>query len=93
MLWQIADLKVARQLGSEITAKGAALFDLLGHEEDLRESRTAAIARPLEITETERALRAAVKDVTVKHKSSLQPASADSEDPGFYDITALVQCF
>uniref|UniRef100_A0A671REP1 Clusterin-associated protein 1 homolog n=1 Tax=Sinocyclocheilus anshuiensis TaxID=1608454 RepID=A0A671REP1_9TELE len=61
---KIADLKVARQLGSEITAKGAALFDLLGHEEDLRESRTAAIARPLEITETERALRAAVKDVT-----------------------------
>ncbi|XP_016327500.1 clusterin-associated protein 1 homolog isoform X2 [Sinocyclocheilus anshuiensis] len=60
---KIADLKVARQLGSEITAKGAALFDLLGHEEDLRESRTAAIARPLEITETERALRAAVKDV------------------------------
>ncbi|XP_051971177.1 clusterin-associated protein 1 homolog isoform X1 [Xyrauchen texanus] len=61
---KIADLKVARQLGSEITAKGAALYDLLGHEEDLRENRTAAIARPLEITETERALRAAVKDVT-----------------------------
>ncbi|KTG39036.1 hypothetical protein cypCar_00042767 [Cyprinus carpio] len=61
---KIADLKVARQLGSEITAKGAALFDLLGHEEDLRESRAAAIARPLEITETESALRAAVKDVT-----------------------------
>lgn len=61
---KIADLKVARQLGSEITAKGAALYDLLGHEEDLRENRTAAIARPLEITETERAIRAAVKDVT-----------------------------
>lgn len=70
MCVQIADLKVARQLGSEITAKGAALFDLLGHEEDLRESRAAAIARPLEVTETERALRAAVKDVTVKHRSS-----------------------
>uniref|UniRef100_A0A8C2CBN4 Clusterin associated protein 1 n=1 Tax=Cyprinus carpio TaxID=7962 RepID=A0A8C2CBN4_CYPCA len=61
---KIADLKVARQLGSEITAKGAALFDLLGHEEDLRESRAAAIARPLEITETESALKAAVRDVT-----------------------------
>ncbi|KAA0705020.1 Clusterin-associated protein 1 -like protein [Triplophysa tibetana] len=61
---KIADLKVARQLGSEITAKGATLYDLLGHEEDLRENRTAAIARPLEIMETERAMRAAVKDVT-----------------------------
>ncbi|XP_056594868.1 clusterin-associated protein 1 homolog isoform X1 [Triplophysa dalaica] len=61
---KIADLKVARQLGSEITAKGATLYDLLGHEEDLRENRTAAIARPLEIMETERVMRAAVKDVT-----------------------------
>ncbi|KAI7792916.1 clusterin-associated protein 1 homolog isoform X5 [Triplophysa rosa] len=60
---KIADLKVARLLGSEITAKGATLYDLLGHEEDLRENRTAAIARPLEIMETERAMRAAVKDV------------------------------
>lgn len=60
---------MARQLGSEITAKGATLYDLLGHEEDLRENRTAAIARPLEITETERAMRAAVKDVTVIQNS------------------------
>lgn len=54
-----------RQLGSEITAKGAALYDLLGREQDLRENRTVAIARPLEIMEVERALRAAVKDVMV----------------------------
>ncbi|XP_030625717.1 clusterin-associated protein 1 homolog [Chanos chanos] len=60
---KIADLKAARQLGSEITAKGACLYDLLGREEDLRESRMAAIARPLEITETEKTLRAAVKHI------------------------------
>ncbi|XP_031416749.1 clusterin-associated protein 1 homolog [Clupea harengus] len=60
---KIADLKAARQLGSEITAKGAGLYDLLGREEDLRENRMLAIARPLEINDTEKALRAAIKDV------------------------------
>ncbi|XP_058493455.1 clusterin-associated protein 1 homolog [Solea solea] len=60
---RISDLKSARQLASESTSKGASLYDLLGKEVDLREMRTAAIARPLEINETEKALRAAIKEV------------------------------
>ncbi|XP_053551111.1 clusterin-associated protein 1 [Bombina bombina] len=60
---KIADLKMARQLASEITSKGATLCDLLGKEADLREKRTAAIARPLEINETEKVLRASIKEV------------------------------
>ncbi|XP_026179375.1 clusterin-associated protein 1 homolog [Mastacembelus armatus] len=60
---RISDLKAARQLASEVTSKGASLYDLLGKEVDLREMRTAAIARPLEINETEKALRAAIKEV------------------------------
>uniref|UniRef100_A0A8C6T1Q3 Clusterin associated protein 1 n=1 Tax=Neogobius melanostomus TaxID=47308 RepID=A0A8C6T1Q3_9GOBI len=60
---RISDLKSARQLASEVTSKGASLYDLLGREVELREMRTAAIARPLEINETEKALRAAIKEV------------------------------
>uniref|UniRef100_A0A3P8R604 Clusterin associated protein 1 n=1 Tax=Astatotilapia calliptera TaxID=8154 RepID=A0A3P8R604_ASTCA len=60
---RISDLKAARQLASEVTSKGASLYDLLGKEVDLREMRSAAIARPLEIIETEKALRAAIKEV------------------------------
>ncbi|XP_076583431.1 clusterin-associated protein 1 homolog [Chaetodon auriga] len=60
---RISDLKAARQLASEVTSKGASLYDLLGKEVDLREMRTAAIARPLEINETEKALRASIKEV------------------------------
>nr|XP_057934354.1 clusterin-associated protein 1-like [Doryrhamphus excisus]XP_057934356.1 clusterin-associated protein 1-like [Doryrhamphus excisus] len=60
---RISDLKAARQLASEATSKGASLYDLLGKEVDLRKLRTAAIARPLEITETEKALRHAIKEV------------------------------
>ncbi|XP_035809640.2 clusterin-associated protein 1 homolog isoform X1 [Amphiprion ocellaris] len=60
---RISDLKAARQLASEVTSKGASLYDLLGKEVDLREMRIAAIARPLEINETEKALRASIKEV------------------------------
>uniref|UniRef100_A0A1A8LDU5 Clusterin associated protein 1 n=3 Tax=Nothobranchius TaxID=28779 RepID=A0A1A8LDU5_9TELE len=60
---RISDLKAVRQLASEVTAKGASLYDLLGKEVDLRAARMAAIARPLEINETEKALRAAIKKV------------------------------
>ncbi|MGH0173666.1 UNVERIFIED_CONTAM: hypothetical protein FKN15_075352 [Acipenser sinensis] len=77
---KIADLKSARQLASEITSKGATLYDLLGKEVDLREMRTAAIARPLEINDTEKALRAAVKEAlehVQKTKDTLDNVASD----------------
>ncbi|XP_009873576.1 PREDICTED: clusterin-associated protein 1 [Apaloderma vittatum] len=57
---KIADLKVARQLASEITSEGARLYDLLGKEVELREARTESIARPLEINEAEKAMKTAI---------------------------------
>ncbi|XP_056270762.1 clusterin-associated protein 1 homolog [Pseudoliparis swirei] len=60
---RISDLKAARQLASEVTSRGASLYDLLGKEVELREMRTASIARPLEINETEKVLRAAIREV------------------------------
>ncbi|XP_006036035.3 clusterin-associated protein 1 isoform X5 [Alligator sinensis] len=60
---KIADLKAARQLASEITSKGASLYDLLGKEVELREVRTESIARPLEINEAEKVMQIAIKDI------------------------------
>ncbi|XP_077173100.1 clusterin-associated protein 1 isoform X3 [Paroedura picta] len=60
---RIGELKAARQLASEITSKGASVYDLLGKEVELREMRTEAIARPLEINETEKVMRIAIKDI------------------------------
>uniref|UniRef100_A0A6G1R2X7 Clusterin associated protein 1 n=1 Tax=Hypotaenidia okinawae TaxID=2861861 RepID=A0A6G1R2X7_9GRUI len=57
---KIADLKAARQLASEITSKGASLYDLLGKEVELREARTESIARPLEINEAEKTMKIAI---------------------------------
>ncbi|KAM4891700.1 clusterin-associated protein 1 [Sylvia borin] len=60
---KIADLKAARQLASEITSKGAVLYDLLGKEVELREARTESIARPLEINEAEKVMKIAISSV------------------------------
>ncbi|XP_027588580.2 clusterin-associated protein 1 isoform X1 [Pipra filicauda] len=60
---KVADLKAARQLASEITSKGAVLYDLLGKEMELREARTESIARPLEINEAEKVMKIAIDSV------------------------------
>ena len=54
---KLAELKQTRQLGTSITMKGAALYDLLGREVELREKRQAVLARNLEIQEVEAGLR------------------------------------
>ncbi|XP_077841651.1 clusterin-associated protein 1 isoform X8 [Macaca mulatta] len=78
--FMIADLKAARQLASEITSKGASLYDLLGMEVELREMRTEAIARPLEINETEKVMRIAIKEILTqvqKTKDLLNNVASD----------------
>nr|XP_048723282.1 clusterin-associated protein 1 isoform X1 [Caretta caretta] len=77
---KIADLKAARQLASEITSRGASLYDLLGKEVELRELRTESIARPLEINETEKVMKIAIKDVleqVQKTKDMLNNVASD----------------
>ncbi|XP_060116805.1 clusterin-associated protein 1 [Heteronotia binoei] len=77
---RIGELKATRQLASEITSKGASVYDLLGKEVELREMRTEAIARPLEINETEKVMRVAIKDIleqVQKTKDLLSNVAAD----------------
>jgi clusterin-associated protein 1 len=58
---QIGELKRARDLASEITTKGASIYDLLGREVDLRDMRTYTINRNLELSDVEKGIRDAVK--------------------------------
>ena len=67
---KLSELKQTRQLGSQITLKGAALYDLLGKEVELREKRNNVLARQLEITEVEQALKSSVKTVDDEIKVS-----------------------
>ena len=58
---QIGDLRRARELASEITTKGATIYDLLNREVDLREMRTYTINRNLELSDVEKGIRDAIK--------------------------------
>jgi clusterin-associated protein 1 len=53
---QIAELRRARELASEITTKGSSIFELLSREVDLREMRTFTINRNLELSDVERGI-------------------------------------
>ena len=77
---KLAELKQTRQLGTSITMKGAALYDLLGREVDLREKRQAVLARNLEIQEVEAGLRNAannVGDETQKVQNNIENVTAN----------------
>lgn len=55
--------KLCRELASEITSKGATLYDLFGQEVDLRGVRSAALSRQIEINEVESWLKTATTTV------------------------------
>eukprot|EP00090_Calanus_glacialis_P001691 TRINITY_DN11217_c0_g1_i1.p1 TRINITY_DN11217_c0_g1~~TRINITY_DN11217_c0_g1_i1.p1 ORF type:complete len:435 (+),score=171.25 TRINITY_DN11217_c0_g1_i1:48-1352(+) len=77
---KLAELKQTRQLGTSITMKGAALYDLLGREVELREKRQAVLARNLEIQEVEAGLRDAAKNVgeeTQKVQNNIENVAAN----------------
>ena len=77
---KLAELKQTRQLGTSITMKGAALYDLLGREVELREKRQAVLARNLEIQEVEAGLRIAAKNVgeeTQKVQNNIENVAAN----------------
>ncbi len=56
-------MKQTRQRGSQSTLKGAALYDLLGREGELRERRGNVLARQLEIDEVEGAIGEARRSI------------------------------
>ncbi|XP_069697495.1 clusterin-associated protein 1 homolog [Periplaneta americana] len=60
---KIHELMQTRQLASQITTKGAGLYDLLGKEVEMRELRNMRVSRQLEMTEVETAVRQALETI------------------------------
>lgn len=58
---KVNELKLSRQLASEITSSGANLFDLLGQEEDLKAARQRSLGRQFEVSEVENDIKAAIE--------------------------------
>nr|CAH7733132.1 unnamed protein product [Callosobruchus chinensis] len=61
---KVNELKISRQIASEITTTGANLFDLLGKEMDLRVARQKSIGKQFELSEVEAAIRAAIDSIS-----------------------------
>ncbi|XP_066933822.1 clusterin-associated protein 1-like [Clytia hemisphaerica] len=82
---KISELKMARQLASEITVKGSTLHQLLGREVDLREIRTASVARPLDLNEIEKNIENAVNEAQSdldKTRNQLDNIASDEANLG-----------
>ena len=60
---KVENLKVCRQLTSEITSHGAKLYDLLGKEQELRGLRTEAILYPLDVNKMEGSIQSSITGV------------------------------
>ncbi|XP_041362932.1 clusterin-associated protein 1-like isoform X2 [Gigantopelta aegis] len=69
---KISDLKEARRLASEITTRGASLYDKLEKEVDLREERIMVLSRSLEINEVENGLHSSIKAVEAEIAKTMQ---------------------
>ncbi|KAI5724158.1 hypothetical protein M8J76_016198 [Diaphorina citri] len=77
----VNDLKFSRELASEITTKGAKLYEFLGQEVTLREARNNCINTQLELTDIETSLDQAINETKdkVDHIKSLIDNIAASE--------------
>ena len=58
---KLSDLKRCRQLANDITSRGAALYDLIGREIDLKDQRKAALANTFDLTEMEESVTEAIR--------------------------------
>ncbi|CAN8007848.1 unnamed protein product, partial [Ixodes pacificus] len=75
---QLSDLKLTRQLASEITHHGAQLYDHLAKEAELKEMRAATLAKQLEITEIEKCLQDATRlEETAQLHRRMETVAAD----------------
>uniref|UniRef100_A0A0K8SZA6 Clusterin-associated protein 1 n=2 Tax=Lygus hesperus TaxID=30085 RepID=A0A0K8SZA6_LYGHE len=64
----IQDLRLSRELASQVTSKGAVIYDLLAKEIEMREARNASINNLLEMGKVE----VAIKEAITFSKESIQ---------------------
>lgn len=80
LLNKLQDVKTYRQLASEITNKGATLYDLFTKEVDLRELRSNALAKQMDVNDVEAWIRAAtvkVQEEISKTKEMIENVASD----------------
>lgn len=86
---KISQLKKSRDLASQITEKGATLYDLLEREMVLRESRSNIVAKPFDIKEMEGAVAVAINEIQQQNKETR--AILDSLKSDEANLTAKIE--
>ncbi|XP_043945261.1 clusterin-associated protein 1 [Protopterus annectens] len=77
---KVTFLRGIRGRASMVSSEGSSLYNAIKEEADVRDMRTTAMARPMEINETEKVLRAAIKEVieqVQKTKDMLNNVASD----------------
>ncbi|KAJ3167871.1 Clusterin-associated protein 1 [Geranomyces variabilis] len=67
---KLPQLKTCRLLATEITERGAKLYDSLGHELSFRDVRSAIISRPFELRQMETSVNAAIAALATQNQST-----------------------
>lgn len=80
---RLKDLKATRQLASQLTINGAALYDLLGREVELREIRNSKLANQYDTSEIE----VAVKEVIESTKNEIEETKHQIENVKVINLT------
>ncbi|KAJ3158372.1 Clusterin-associated protein 1 [Geranomyces michiganensis] len=65
---KLPQLKTCRLLATEITERGAKLYDALGHELSFRDVRSAIISRPFELRQMEASVNAAIAALAAQNE-------------------------
>lgn len=78
---KVQELKQAAQLVADITTSGAALYELLGKEAELRELRNSRASRHMEMSQVEEAVQDSINVVTreIEHTKQLIESVASNE--------------
>lgn len=83
MFVKIDDLRRARELSSELTKRGATLYDLLTKEQINKGVRSSQASRPLELAMVERTLKNAISSLenqVVSSKTYLEKSISEKNN-------------
>ncbi|XP_065175247.1 clusterin-associated protein 1-like isoform X2 [Sycon ciliatum] len=83
------DQKKVREMASELTERGARLYDLLGRETELREQRETALSKELDMREIEAGMKRCIESLmnNIQHKQKMIDELASDESDLLAKIT------
>lgn len=86
---QIDDLRRVRELSSDLTKRGALLYDLLAKEQVNKDVRSSQASRPLELSSVERTLKSALQ--SLEHRVAMTKTQLEQSKTERSNLNAKLQ--